>query len=75
MAENSKLFMFRSDKKPSLHGFAPDSEGESLPEKYGPWAAIGVVRPDQAPPHGMTRDVIDSGIAENGYQLWRTKKA
>ncbi|MGI9415294.1 MAG: hypothetical protein ACR2PM_16590 [Hyphomicrobiales bacterium] len=75
MTENIKLFMFRSSKKSALHGFATDPSGDRLPEKYGPWAGIGVVRPDQAPPHGMPRDVIESGIAENGYQLWRTKKS
>jgi len=31
------------------------------------------VRPDQVPPHGLRREAIESGIAANGYQLWRKK--
>ena len=45
------------------------------PGKFAPWTGIGVLRPDQVPPHGLRREAIESGIAENGYQLWRTKKA
>lgn len=71
----SNLFMFRSGKQASLHGFSSESAGESLPQKFAPWTGIGVVRPDQIPPHGLRREAIESGIAENGYQLWRTKKA
>ncbi|MGH6819921.1 MAG: hypothetical protein ACREDU_03550, partial [Methylocella sp.] len=59
----------------ALHGFAADSQGERLPKKFGPWAGIGVVRPDQQPPHGFGRKAIESGIAEHGYQLWRKKKS
>lgn len=74
MMAASNLFMFRSGKSAALHGFASDSKGGRLPEKFGPWTGIGVVRPDQVPPHGLRRDAIESGIAENGYQLWRKKK-
>lgn len=75
MVAKSNLFMFRSGKTAALHGFASDPKGGRLPEKFGPWAAIGVVRPDQVPPHGLPREAIETGIANNGYQLWRTKKA
>ena len=71
----SNLYMFRSRKASSLHGFSAESAGESLPRKFAPWTGIGVLRPDQIPPHGLRREAIESGVAENGYQLWRTKKA
>jgi len=71
----TNIFMFRSSKSEVLHGFAANSAGDRLPQKFAPWAGIGVVRPDQHPPHGLRRDAIESGIAEHGYQLWRKKKA
>ena len=70
----SNLFMFRSGKTASLHGFSAQSGGENLPRKFAPWTGIGVLRPDQTPPHGLRREAIESGVAENGYQLWRTRK-
>ncbi len=73
MTAKSNLFMFRSEKSAALHGFAMESAGVSLPQKFGPWAGVGVVRPDQIPPHGLRREAIESGIAANGYQLWRKK--
>jgi len=73
MTAKSNLFMFRSEKSAALHGFAMESAGVSLPQKFGPWAGVGVVRPDQVPPHGLRREAIESGIAANGYQLWRKK--
>ncbi len=74
MTDKTNIFMFRSGKSEALHGFAATSSGDRLPQKFGPWAGIGVVRPDQTPPHGLRRDAIESGIAVNGYQLWRKKK-
>ena len=74
MAAKSNLFMFRSEKSAALHGFAMDPAGDRLPPKFAPWTGIGVVRPDQNPPHGLRRDAIETGIAANGYQLWRKKK-
>jgi hypothetical protein len=73
MTAKSNLFMFRSEKSAALHGFAMESAGVSLPQKFGPWAGVGVVRPDQVPPHGLRREAIETGIAQNGYQLWRKK--
>ena len=73
MSEPSNLFMFRSDASPALHGFAGESSGKQLPEKFGPWTGIGVLRPDQSPPHGLGRKAIETGVAANGYQLWRKK--
>ncbi len=73
MKAKSNLFMFRSEKSAALHGFAMESAGGPLPQKFGPWIGVGVVRPDQLPPHGLRRAAIETGIAANGYQLWRKK--
>ena len=73
MAAKSNLFMFRSETSAALHGFSAESAGNRLPQKFGPWAGVGVVRPDQLPPHGLRREANETGIAENGYQLWRKK--
>ena len=73
MTAKSNLFMFRSEKSSALHGFATESAGGKLPRKFAPWAGIGVLRPDQVPPHGLRREAIETGIAANGYQLWRKK--
>jgi hypothetical protein len=73
MTVSANLFMFRSGKSELLHGFAAESSGDRLPAKFGPWAGIGVVRPDQTPPHGLKRAAIEAGIAQFGYQMWRKK--
>jgi hypothetical protein len=73
MTAKSNLFMFRSEKSAALHGFAMESAGEKLPQKFAPWAGLGVLRPDLVPPHGQRREAIETGIAANGYQLWRKK--
>lgn len=67
------IFMYRSQKTEGLFCFCPDPKGHGLPESLSPWTAIGVVRSDQAPPHGLSRRSIETGIAEHGYQLWRKK--
>ena len=74
MAAPMKLFMFNSESNAELHAFTDVGTGEKLPEKHGPWAVAGVLRADQKPPHGLARAAIESGIAANGFQLWRRKK-
>ena len=74
-AMDANFFVFQSDKAESLFGFAGTPAGDSLPKKFAPWTGIGVVRPDQVPPNNLPRAAIEAGIAENGYQLWRKKKA
>jgi hypothetical protein len=32
-----------------------------------------VIRADKAPPFNVSRDAIEKGIAENGFQLFRMK--
>lgn len=74
MTENPNLFMFRSGVSETLWAFDADPAGEHLPAKFGPWLGIGVMRPDQHPPGGLSRAAIETGVAANGFQLWRKKK-
>jgi hypothetical protein len=75
-AEDSvmRLFMFKSEGSGGLQAFAPDSAGEQLPSRHGPWTAVGVVREDKNPPHGMSRSVIEKSITDQGFQLYKVKK-
>ena len=75
MSETANLYMFRSDVSADLCGFSRDSRGSGLPEKFAPWTGFGVLREDQVPPHGLSRPAIETGVATNGYQLWRKKKS
>jgi hypothetical protein len=59
---------------PDLRAFSDDQEGNKLPTQFRPWHAIGVIRPESAPPHNLSRDVIEASIAKIGFQLWRMKK-
>ncbi len=68
-----RLFMFKSNKRQELHAFAGKSNGEQLPSKFGPWEAIGVVRPDEKPPHNFSRETIEQAITSEGFQLFRLK--
>jgi hypothetical protein len=68
-----RIFMFTSRAKPDLRAFAGESTGGKLPEKYAPWDATGVVRPEKAPPHGFARATIEQSINNQGYQLWRMR--
>jgi len=75
MTDANRLYMFRSDVSADLRCFSRNSIGAGLPAKFAPWTGIGVVRDDQDPPHGLSRRAIETGIAANGYQLWRSKKS
>lgn len=68
-----RLYVFRSESKPGLRVFAGDSAGSKLPARLGPWTAIEVILPDRSPPHGFSRDQIETAINEAGFQLWRVK--
>jgi len=35
--------------------------------------AIGAIRPESAPPHNLSRDVIEASITKVGFQSWRIK--
>jgi hypothetical protein len=69
-----RLFIFKSEAKPGLLAFGGDLMGSQLPKQFKPWRAIGAVGPDRAPPHELSRDVIETAIKDQGFQLWRMKK-
>jgi hypothetical protein len=68
-----QFYIFKSETNRGLRAFSDDRGGQKLPPQFRPWHAIGVVRPDAAPPHKFKRDIIESAIASAGYQLWRLK--
>ena len=65
-----RIFIFKSRTKPDLRAFAGEPAGLRLPEKYGPWDPIGVVRHDVSPPHGFSRRTIEDAIERDSFQLW-----
>jgi hypothetical protein len=70
-----RLFMFKSEGNCGLHAFAPDPGGQELPARHGPWTAVGVVREDKDPPYRMSRATIEKSFADQGFQLYKMKKA
>jgi hypothetical protein len=68
-----RIYIFKSDASSELRAFAEDVTGSKLPDQFRPWHAIGVVRPDKAPPHNLPRDEIEKAIDARGFQLWRLK--
>ena len=70
-----RIFIFKSEAKSELRAFAGDSAGSKLPQRHGPWHAVGVIRPDKDPPHKFSRATIEKAIESEGFQLWRMKSA
>jgi hypothetical protein len=70
----ANLYMFQSNKSAGLFCFSRSAKGTGLPVSLAPWMGYGVLRLDQKPPHGMSRQAIEAGINAVGYQLWRHKK-
>lgn len=70
-----RMYIFKSETRESLRAFAADQRGSALPENHGPWTAIGIVGSDSAPPHGISRKVVEDAIAAHGFQMWRLAKA
>jgi hypothetical protein len=75
MAVKPNIFMFQSGASETIGAFTLDKTGSQLPKKFAPWTRTGVVLPDRSPPHGLKREAIEAGLAENGFQLWRRKTA
>lgn len=73
MRKAMKIYIFKSEAQNNLRAFSDDAAGAKLPDRFRPWRAIGVVRPDRAPPHNLPRAAIEQSIADNGFQLWRLK--
>jgi hypothetical protein len=68
-----RIFIFKSQGKGELRAFAGDPGGQQLPTKFGPWYAVGVVRPEKELPYNLGRDVIEAAINSQGFQLFRMK--
>ena len=68
-----RLYQFKSESRGELHAFTSDSTGSKLPPKFAPWQVTGMISPNRAPPHGLSRALIENGIHEAGFQLWRIK--
>jgi hypothetical protein len=69
-----RIFIFKSETRPDLRAFGGDLVGSQLPKQFSPWHAIGAVAPDRDPPHKLSRDVIETAIKNQGFQLWRVSK-
>ena len=69
-----RIFMFKSESNRTLRAFSGDPGGRQLPSKFGPWHAVGVIRPEVDPPHRLGRNVIEEAIANQGFQLYRMKE-
>jgi hypothetical protein len=67
------IYVFTSEANPNLHAFAGDPAGSKLPESHAPWAAAGLIKSDQHPPHRFSRAKIEEAIKLSGFQLWRLK--
>lgn len=73
MSQPVNLFYYSSGKTKGLYCFSSRANGAGLPEQFSPWSALGVLRPDQKPPHGISRQLLEEGVHRNGYQLLRKK--
>jgi len=69
-----RIFIFKSDARPDLRAFGGDLAGSQLPKQFRPWHAIGAIAPNRDPPHALSRDVIETAIKTQGFQLWRMSK-
>jgi hypothetical protein len=69
-----RIFIFKSDTNAELRAFGGDLAGTQLPSQFKPWHVVGAVAPDQAPPYNLSRDVIESAINGQGFQLFRLSK-
>jgi hypothetical protein len=69
-----RIYIFKSETRKELRAFASDTMGNRLPGSHGPWTVTGVIGPDKAPPHNLSREAIEAAIEAEGYQLWRMSK-
>ena len=69
-----RIYIFKSETTKELRAFAGDLAGSKLPENHGPWSITGVVAEEKAPPHKLSREVIEQAITDDGFQLWRLSK-
>jgi hypothetical protein len=69
-----RIYIFKSESRRELRAFTSGLGGDKLPKNLGPWTATGVIGPDKAPPHNLSRDAIEEAINAEGFQLWRLQK-
>jgi hypothetical protein len=69
-----RIFIFKSEANPDLRAFGGDLAGFQLPSQFKPWRAVGAIAPDQEPPYKLSRDVIETAIKDQGFQLFRLSK-
>ena len=74
MSVQPNIYLFRSGTSANVYGATNEAAGERLPPKLAPWTGVRVIRPDQVLPNGLPRKALESGIAANGYQLFRNKR-
>ncbi len=67
------LFMFTSERDPTLHAFCGDNRGDKLPERHGPWNETGQALSGKPMPHGLSRSAAEELIGRQGFALWRIK--
>jgi hypothetical protein len=70
-----RIYIFKSETRKNLRAFAAEPRGSTLPERHGPWTAIGIIGPTSLPPHKMSRETIEKAIAAEGFQMWRLVEA
>ena len=71
--DQMNIFIFKSEANRELRAFSDDQGGHKLPKQFRPWHAVGVIKPDGAPPNNLSRDVIEKSIAASGFQLYKMK--
>ena len=69
-----RIFIFKSETDPNLGAFGGDLAGLKLPSRFKPWHAVGAIAPDRDPPYKLSRDVIETAINTQGFQLFRLGK-
>ena len=70
-----RIFIFKSEANPNLRAFGGDLVGSRLPSQFKPWRAVGAIAPNQQPPYNLPRDVIETAINDQGFQLFRLGKS
>jgi hypothetical protein len=66
---------FRSEQRPSLHGFTDDSAGAKLPREDGPWRLVRAVDPGEGWSGAVDRSAVETGVRMNGYYLFESDAA
>ncbi len=70
-AQPMRLYVFKSRAKNKLRAFTDDLAGSKLPDRLGPWHAVGAIAPAKDPPYTLPRGEIEESIRDRGFALWR----